>query len=308
MGRIRTVKPELPQQPWFGALSDVAARAFYGLLSLVDDCGRCPADRSYISGQIFWHKRRPARVIDGALDELERAGIIRRYTVRGDTYLEIRGWKDVGGPLYQQISKFQGERFPADESISTSPEGRGSEGKGSEANRGEGAARAPARSPALESAPDQAPTPTRMPIGWSPDPDSEANREAAAKARDRGVDTDQQLENLRNEAAAKGKTSLDWNASWRKWLTTAHAARSGTPPTNGHPKRDVRVGQVQPKPPSAYPAAGEIDLETGEVIADRPAKPDLVPPDAVVVDEKGNVRSATLFAAALSKMIPGGQQ
>jgi len=134
VGRIRSVKPELPQQPWFATLTDAAARTYYGLLSVVDDCGRCPADPLFIGGQIFWGRQRPAAAITRQLTELERAGIILRYRARGGEYLEIVGWSSKGGPLYQQINKEPDERFPAPESFMTSPEtgpeGKGREGKG----------------------------------------------------------------------------------------------------------------------------------------------------------------------------------
>lgn len=124
MGRIRTVKPELHQQPWFATLTDAAARTYYGLLGVVDDCGRCPADSLFIGGQIFWGQSRSAAAIGRQLAELERAGILRRYRSRGGEYLEILGWRDKGSPLYQHINKPQGERFPAPESDYDRPQNR----------------------------------------------------------------------------------------------------------------------------------------------------------------------------------------
>lgn len=116
MGRIRTVKPELIQQPWFATLTDAAARTYYGLLGVVDDLGRCAADPAFIAGQIFWGRQRTIAAIGRQLAELERASIIRRYTVSGSTYLEIVGWHEKGGPVYQHVNKPQGERFPGPDS------------------------------------------------------------------------------------------------------------------------------------------------------------------------------------------------
>lgn len=121
MGRIRSVKPELQQQPWFATLTDAAARTYYGLLGVVDDYGRCAADPLFVAGQIFWGQQRSAIAIGRQLAELERAGVIRRYRARGGEYLEILGWFDKGGPLYQHINKPQGERFPAPESDDDRP-------------------------------------------------------------------------------------------------------------------------------------------------------------------------------------------
>lgn len=288
MGRIRTVKPELPQQPWFATLTDAAARTYYGILALVDDHGRCPADPLYIGGQIFWGKPRAANVISRQLGELEKAGIIRRYSTRGADYLEILGWGLRGGPLYQQIKDNQGERFPPPEPSdggSETPSESGVEGRGSgkgAGNRGEGeppAAPPPAR---------DTPTPTRMPVGWEPS-DSELNRAARDQAIARGVDVSQQLDSLRNHAAANGWTRVDWEAAWRKWLSEAHPSRQVSSKGSGAPKRE------RPPEPSQRP----------EVAPNRSARPELVP-DAPT-DAQGNVRDAGPFRAVLAELDRGGQ-
>jgi len=134
MGRIRTVKPELIQQPWFATLSDAAARTYYGLLAVVDDAGRCAADPSFIAGQIFWGRQRTAGAIGRQLAELERAGIILIYSARGGKYLEIQGWHEKGGAVYQQVNKPQGERFPAPDSNHDRPADRPGTGPDPKAN------------------------------------------------------------------------------------------------------------------------------------------------------------------------------
>jgi hypothetical protein len=64
-----------------------------------------------------------------------------------------------------------------------------------------------------------------------------------------------------------------------------------------------------PPPPTRAHAYknGEIDLETGEVIPDRPAQPELVPDDAVTVDPQGNVRDAGPFVAMLAELDRRGE-
>lgn len=119
-GRIRSVKPELVQHELFATLSDGAARTYYGLLALVDDAGRCPAAPSYLAGQIFWAKPRALNVIARQITELETAGWVRRYSVRGSVWLEIVGWLDIKSPTYQKIDKRQPARFPAPESCESS--------------------------------------------------------------------------------------------------------------------------------------------------------------------------------------------
>jgi hypothetical protein len=57
------------------------------------------------------------------------------------------------------------------------------------------------------------------PSGWTPD-QTDANREALAKAQQRGVDVPEELKAMRDwslSSGAKGKKT-DWNATWRNWL------------------------------------------------------------------------------------------
>lgn len=115
MGRIRTIKPELIEMARFAALSDGAARMFYGLMSCADDHGRCPAALGYIAGQIFWAKTRPATLLGRFLTELEAAGWVERYSSQGGEWLSIVGWSDKGSPTYQHINKRQDPQFPPPE-------------------------------------------------------------------------------------------------------------------------------------------------------------------------------------------------
>lgn len=112
-GRIRSVKPELIADAQFAALTDGAARLYYGLLAVVDDCGRCPAAPSFLAGQIFWGRQRSAGAIGRLLAELAASGIVELYSVRGGRYLQIAGWSDKTSCKYQRIDKHQGERYPA---------------------------------------------------------------------------------------------------------------------------------------------------------------------------------------------------
>lgn len=52
---------------------------------------------------------------------------------------------------------------------------------------------------------------------WIP-ADTEANRKAAADAKARGVNLEQELLKLHDWALSSGKTGVDWDARWRNWL------------------------------------------------------------------------------------------
>lgn len=59
-----------------------------------------------------------------------------------------------------------------------------------------------------------------MPDMWVPER-SEANLAAEAKAKARGVDLHEQLLEMRDWAASKNATMVDWDASWRNWTRRA---------------------------------------------------------------------------------------
>lgn len=61
---------------------------------------------------------------------------------------------------------------------------------------------------------------TALADGWIP-ARSEANLEAEAKSRARGVDLRQELLKLRDWAKAGGQTAKDWEARWRNWTRNA---------------------------------------------------------------------------------------
>jgi hypothetical protein len=112
-GRIRTIKPELAAWLPFAALTDGAARLFVMLYTLADDAGRCPASPSFIAGQVFYARQRSANVIGQLLAEIEEASLIRRYSTKGGTFLEVVGWSDKESPTYQYIKRPHPQRYPA---------------------------------------------------------------------------------------------------------------------------------------------------------------------------------------------------
>jgi hypothetical protein len=244
-GRIRTVKPELIAAPKFAELSDAATRAFYGLLALVDDCGRCPAGASYLHGQIFYMQKRSAASVGKLLAELEAAGWVRRYAAKVDPssrtageYLEIVGWSEKGSVTYQRVEKHQGERYPAPEP-NRSGNGSGNdsvtdpisdpisdldpEGESREEGEAEGEreGKRPAPPPNTTAiAVDQRAGP------WEPAA-GEENRKAAERARKVGINVQHVLEKFTGSARfAKYPTEEKRNLGWREWLEREDPPRS----------------------------------------------------------------------------------
>lgn len=88
-GRIRTLKPELLEDPKTAGLSHAGFRLFVGAILLADDHGRLRCDPRYLSGAIFWSC---GTNVEEALEELRASGLLTLYSVRSDVYAEIRNW------------------------------------------------------------------------------------------------------------------------------------------------------------------------------------------------------------------------
>jgi hypothetical protein len=121
--RIRTVKSDLRELEAFAALTDGAARLLVpGLYTLADDYGRCPASPAFLIGAVFFVRHRTPNVIGQLLAELEAANLIKRYSAKGGSFLEIVGWSEKGSPTYQYIKKYHPKRYPAPPWFQTSSE------------------------------------------------------------------------------------------------------------------------------------------------------------------------------------------
>lgn len=107
MGRIRSIKPEFPQSETIGALSRDARLCFVMLWTILDDEGRTRAASRMLASLLYPYDDDAARLMDGWLDELERAGCIRRYEVDGHRYLDVPKWLE-----HQKIDKPTKSKLP----------------------------------------------------------------------------------------------------------------------------------------------------------------------------------------------------
>lgn len=89
-GRIRTIKPEILDDEKTARLSHLGWRTFVSMMLLADDYGNMRAAPQYLQAQIMWG--RPDGDISDAIGELEDAGLVLRYEVNGQEYLNISGW------------------------------------------------------------------------------------------------------------------------------------------------------------------------------------------------------------------------
>lgn len=93
--RIRTIKPEAPQDERIGRLSRDARLLFFtGIVTMADDEGRLRAMPTLIIGHTFpYDDDVTTAKLRRWLDEIEREGLIVRYEHDGTPYVAIRHWR-----------------------------------------------------------------------------------------------------------------------------------------------------------------------------------------------------------------------
>lgn len=107
MARIRTIKPTFWGDDRVSDLSRDARLLLIGLISSADDEGRFLASHSAVAGYVFPHDNIPQAKLRGWLDEIERAGVIRFYSVNRREYGAFPNWRK-----HQRISHPQPSSFP----------------------------------------------------------------------------------------------------------------------------------------------------------------------------------------------------
>jgi hypothetical protein len=107
MGRIRTIKPELPWSERLGTVSRDARLSLILLLTLADDSGRTRGAFAYLSGQLFPYDEDAPKNIGAWMQELDKIGSIVCYEVDGSRYVQITNWHK-----HQKIEKPTASRLP----------------------------------------------------------------------------------------------------------------------------------------------------------------------------------------------------
>lgn len=99
MPRIRSIKPELPQDEKLGNVSRDARLLFVLLLTIADDYGRFRGKPVYLKGQLFPYDdgagKQPvvtALQVTEWLEELASGELVRLYEVGGQAYGEFVNW------------------------------------------------------------------------------------------------------------------------------------------------------------------------------------------------------------------------
>ncbi|GGE36230.1 hypothetical protein GCM10007276_12130 [Agaricicola taiwanensis] len=119
MARIRSIKPEFWSNEQVMECSTNARLLFVGLWNFVDDHGRHPLSPIQIKALVFPGDNFSASDIREMLDELERNGLLRYYTVENKQYFLVTGWH------HQKIDRRQKPKFPAPNDECSSNDRRG---------------------------------------------------------------------------------------------------------------------------------------------------------------------------------------
>ncbi len=110
MGRIRSIKPELPQSESMGSVCREARLLFILLWTVVDDEGRTRGAVRMLASLLYPYDEDQAKLpklIEGWLEELASQNCLIRYKVDGNSYLEICNFTK-----HQKIDKSSKSKLP----------------------------------------------------------------------------------------------------------------------------------------------------------------------------------------------------
>lgn len=114
MPRIRTLKPELPQDEKVGSVSRDARLLWLMMFTLADDEGRFRAHPGLLASACFPYDGLSPDTVGAWCDELVRAGLVAVYRVSGQVYGAITNWS-----RHQRIDHPAPSKLPSppDESV-----------------------------------------------------------------------------------------------------------------------------------------------------------------------------------------------
>ena len=215
MPRIRTIKPEFPQSESIGRLSRDARLCFIQLWTIADDSGLARASSRMLASLLYPYDDDAKSGIGVWLDELDRSGHIKRYTVNGDHYLEICNWlkhQKIDRPSQSRLPPFDEASRTFDVSSTTDlvPGPRIKDlGYGGDSVKGEGNGKA---KPAKRATP--------LPEPWIIEEGDDLWNYAIAQGRTPSqIEADN--EHFENHHRAKGSLMKDWKAAFRTWTNRA---------------------------------------------------------------------------------------
>lgn len=92
MPRIRTIKPELPEDEKLGSVPVEARYLAIMLITMADDRGNLRGTAGYVRGHAFPYDDLTIATVQGWLDDLAEIGFIGFYLVNGERFINITQW------------------------------------------------------------------------------------------------------------------------------------------------------------------------------------------------------------------------
>lgn len=239
--RIRSIKPEILDDEVTASLPHLEWRLFVSLWLLADDYGNLHGHAAQVKGAALWATDDGLARVRESLARLSEAGLIGLYTVRGQSYIAIRGWAKhqkvdhPGKPIIpgpdqadpETCTDSRGSREPSRESReSLATDQDQDQDQDLDLERG---------APAVP-APLAAVRPGRARRKREPKPetscpdDLEPSERQRSRAAELGVDVDQQFRLFRAHHGANGRLFRDWSMAFDKWIENAPVYSRPTPP------------------------------------------------------------------------------
>jgi hypothetical protein len=92
MARIRTIKPETTESESMGRVSRDARLVFILMWTVADDTGRLRGSSRLLASELCPYDDDAQACMENWLVELEREHCIERYSVEGNTYIQVCNW------------------------------------------------------------------------------------------------------------------------------------------------------------------------------------------------------------------------
>lgn len=247
MARSRNIKPGFFTNEELAELPFETRLLFIGLWTLADREGRLGDRPKRIKMALF-----PADIVDvdAMLDELCGGGLIQRYTVAGEKYIQVVNFTKHQSPHYKEppstIPPPGADSDDAPGRPETSPRQAPDEPGSSRSDSGflipdSGflIADTGGSGPPTPQAVDLGVPSNTVPDDWEPNEIIERQARPAA-----GVDRDLELRNFRLHTFARPKSPAELDREWAKWLNNARPRASPKQPVPRGTPADQRRAQL----------------------------------------------------------------
>lgn len=253
MARARNIKPGFFTNDQLVELSFETRLLFIGLWTIADKAGRLLDRPKKIKMELF-----PADSVDVApmLDDLAKAGFIRRYTVGDESCIEVNNWAKHQSPHHtERDSTLPAQLDNVPLTVKQPSDLRGNPPDSGFTDSGFTDSLIGEHPPANAVVKKKAKPRSSFPEDFSP---NDVGLNAAL-----GLDVAVELEAFRNHHVGKGNLMADWQATWRTWC--GNARKFAKPSSEPAWRKEQRERTQQAAPGVAAKPATEFFMEQNNV-------------------------------------------